>query len=62
MSANMGNVVGFFLSYVMGVTFVTNGFALLDIPHNLSKWVKWLFRTNRDEPFVDTWFFDIGYY
>lgn len=62
MAANMSSVVGFFLSYVMGLVFVTNGLALLDIPHNLSKGLKWLFRINRKEPVKDTWYFDIGYY
>ena len=58
----MGNAGNYFLSYLVGLAFISNALTLLDIPHNLHKGIRRLFRKHRNEPFVDTWYFDIGYY
>jgi hypothetical protein len=45
---------------MMGLAFVSNGVALLDLGHNFNKFMRKLFRKNKTKPFIDTWFFDIG--
>jgi hypothetical protein len=62
LSAKMGTIGNYFLGYMMGICFISNGMLLLDIPHNINKGIRYLFRKFKNEPFKDTWFVDIGSY
>ena len=54
----------FFIRYMMQVALIMNMIYLLDLPHFIVKTIKRTCRRNRQasEPFVDTWFFDLGYF
>lgn len=51
LSKSMGTLSHYFLSYMLGLAFVANGFSLLDIPHNMNKCCRYIFRKDRHEPF-----------
>jgi hypothetical protein len=47
----MGTIGNYFLGYMMGICFVSNGMLLLDIPHNINKGLRYIFRKYKNEPF-----------
>jgi hypothetical protein len=61
LSKNLGSMGGFFLKYLMQITFVSTSFHLLDIPHFFVKSIRKCCHKNKKEPFKDTWYFDIGF-
>jgi hypothetical protein len=62
LSKDMGVMGSFFVRYMMQVTFIVNMVYLFDIPHFLVKTFRKIFRKFKDEPFVDNWFYDLGYF
>ncbi len=60
----MGLMGAFFLKYLLQITLVSNAIQLLDLPHFIVKSLKKCCHKNKSkkEPYVDTWFFDLGYH
>ena len=62
LSKDMGDNGSFFVRYMMQAVFLVNIIYLFDISHFIVKTVKRLCRKYKDEPFVDQWYFDLGYF
>lgn len=68
MAANLVSNNWLFLRYAIAVTFISNSIQLLDIPHHIIKFIKYMSykysqktEVNK-KPFVDNYPFDLGYF
>mmetsp|Transcript_1681 Transcript_1681/g.2969 ORF Transcript_1681/g.2969 Transcript_1681/m.2969 type:complete len:601 (+) Transcript_1681:302-2104(+) len=67
LSSNLMAQQYFYTNFIIQLTFITNGFTLLDVPHRMTHWIKRKLYERRHkhslykEEFVDDYVFDLGY-
>lgn len=65
---NLLTTYNYFITYFIQLTFLSVGFWLLDLPHQIVKWIGktyhdyWEKKKRNPKPYVDTYAFDLGYH
>lgn len=58
----MQNTASFFLRYIANAAFITNSVQMLDLPHTIVKTFLYIKAKCTYKRYVDTFYFDLGYY